>query len=416
MKQAELISIGDELLIGQVVNTNAAWMAERLNLIGIPVVQATTIGDDAATIKKTIQESFERADIVLITGGLGPTKDDITKKTLAEFYQSGWKHDIEVENHVRAMFEKRGYTLSDVNLAQADLPEKCTVLMNKMGTAPGMWFEENEKILVSMPGIPYEMKYLMEVEVIPRIQSKFGNQIIVHRTVLTQGVGESVIAAQIEDWENALPRYMKLAYLPSPGCVRLRLSAFGNNQETIKNQVDAQVALLYDMIGDLIFGEGIETLPSVIHQIFKSKNLTLSTAESCTGGLLAQKITALEGASIFFKGAAIVYSNEMKVKLIGVNSETIEKFGAVSQETVQEMLTGALKTFESDYAIATSGFAGPVGGNELNPVGTIYIGIANDQKTIIKKLQLGNNRERNIEIASLSALQLLRKFIQQPNN
>ena len=416
MKQAELISIGDELLIGQVVNTNAAWMAERLNLIGIPVVQATTIGDDAATIKKTIQESFERADIVLITGGLGPTKDDITKKTLAEFYQCGWKHDIEVENHVRAMFEKRGYTLSDVNLAQADLPEKCTVLMNKMGTAPGMWFEENEKILVSMPGIPYEMKYLMEVEVIPRIQSKFGNQIIVHRTVLTQGVGESVIAAQIEDWENALPSYMKLAYLPSPGCVRLRLSARGNSQETIKNQVDAQVALLYDMIGDLIFGEGIETLPSVIHQIFKSKNLTLSTAESCTGGLLAQKIIALEGASIFFKGAAVVYSNEMKVRLIGVNPETIEKFGAVSQETVQEMLAGALKTFESDYAIATSGFAGPVGGNELNPVGTIYIGIANDQKTIIKKLQLGNNRERNIEIASLSALQLLRKFIQQPNN
>jgi nicotinamide-nucleotide amidase len=416
MKSAEIISIGDELLIGQVINTNASWMAEQLNLIGIPVVQATTIGDDALTIKKTIRESFERADIVLITGGLGPTKDDITKKTLAEFYECGWKHENEVENHVREMFEKRGYTISNVNLAQADVPEKCTVLMNKTGTAPGMWFNEGDKILVSMPGVPYEMKYLMEAEVLPRIQTIFGNQVIYHRTILTQGVGESAIAAQIENWENELPSYMKLAYLPSPGNVRLRLSARGLSQEEIKSQVDTKIESLYQIIGDIIFGEGNETLPSVIHQLFKSKKITLSTAESCTGGLLAQKITALEGASVFFKGSAVVYTNEMKIKLIKVNAQTIEKFGAVSQETVQEMLHGALQTFETDYAIATSGFAGPEGGNESNPVGTIYIGVANRKKSSIKKLQLGNNRERNIEIASLSALQLLRKFLKYENN
>lgn len=416
MKQAEIISIGDELLIGQVVNTNASWMAEQLNLIGIPIIQTTTIGDDASFIKKTINEAFERADIVLITGGLGPTKDDITKKTLAELYQCGWKHDLDVENHVRAMFEKRGYVLSDVNLAQADLPEKCTVLLNLTGTAPGMWFEENNKILVSMPGVPYEMKYLMEAEVIPRIQSKYGNQIVHHRTVLTQGVGESVIAAQIEDWENNLPEYMKLAYLPSPGSVRLRLTAKGNDQFAIKKEVDEKIELLYQIIGGIIFGEGSDTLPSVIHQIFKTKKMSLSTAESCTGGMLAQKLTALPGASEFFKGSAVVYTNSLKSKLIGVKSETLATYGAVSNETVQEMLNGALQTFESDYAIASSGFAGPDGGTDLNPVGTIYIGVANHQKSRIKRLQLGNNRERNIEIASLSALQLLRKFIESQNH
>lgn len=411
MKNAEIICIGDELLIGQVINTNAAWIAEQLNLIGVNVVQATTISDNRRCIIQTLKDAFKRADIILITGGLGPTKDDITKKTLADFFESDWKHDAEVEQHVRSLFEKRGYVVSDVNLAQADVPEKCTVLMNKMGTAPGMLFEENGKIVVSMPGVPYEMKYLVEFQVIPYLQAKIPNSIITHKTILTQGTGESVIAAQIEKWEDALPANVKLAYLPSPGQVRLRLTAKGNNKKETEDLANKLSLELKELLGDIVFGEDNETLASVIHRLFKEKKITLSSAESCTGGAIAHKITQLPGASEFFVGSAIVYTNKLKTELLNVEPQLIESYSPVSEQVARAMITGAIEKLGSDYAVSSTGFAGPDGGTTENPVGTIYIGVGNKTSQLIRKLTLGNNRERNIEIASLSALQLLRKLI-----
>jgi nicotinamide-nucleotide amidase len=412
MLYAEIITIGDELLIGQVVDTNSAWIGEQLNLIGIKVKQITSISDDRLAILNTIEEAQQRADIILITGGLGPTKDDITKTTLCDYFNCAYRFDERVHLHLIKIFERFGRTLSDLNKKQAELPEVCKTLFNTNGTAPGMWFEKNGKVLVSMPGVPYEMKGIMTDEVIPKLQAHFNTQAIFHKTILTMGIGESYLSEIIAEWEDALPVNIKLAYLPSPGYVRLRLSGFGNDFSELKSKVLSEVEKLKLLISNYIYGYDNETLPQLIHQELISRKKSISTAESCTGGSIAVHLTALSGSSSFFKGSIVAYSNEVKQKELGLKSETLESFGAVSQETVSEMIKGALEKFETDYAISVSGIAGPEGGTSEKPVGTVWIGVGDKQgNEIIKQYKIGNNRERNIQIAALYGLNLALKFI-----
>lgn len=402
---AEIITIGDELLIGQVVDTNSAWIGGQLNLIGIKVKQITSISDDKQAILTTLDEAQQRADIILITGGLGPTKDDITKTTLCDYFQCGYRFDEQVHQHLIKIFERFGRTLSDLNKKQAELPEVCKTLFNANGTAPGMWFENKGKVLVSMPGVPYEMKGIMNDEVLPRLKDHFNTQAIFHKTILTMGIGESYLSEIIAEWEDALPAHIKLAYLPSPGYVRLRLSGIGEQAEQLKSEVLIEVEKLKPLISNYIYGYDSETLPQLIHQALTARKKTISTAESCTGGSIAALLTSLPGSSLFFMGAMVAYSNEVKQKELGVQTSTLEKYGAVSEETVAEMVTGALAKFGTDYTIAISGIAGPDGGTEEKAVGTVWIGVGTKEgKRSIKHYKLGQNRERNIQIASLYAL------------
>lgn len=401
----EIVTIGDELLIGQVVDTNSAWMGEQLNLIGIKVKQITSISDDKQAILTTLKEASQRADIVLITGGLGPTKDDITKTTLCEYFQCGYRFDENVHQHLIRIFERYGRTLSDLNKKQAELPEICTTLFNANGTAPGMWFETKGKVFVSMPGVPYEMKGIMKDEVLPRLQKHFSTKAIFHKTVLTMGIGESYLSEIIANWEDALPPHMKLAYLPSPGYVRLRLSGSGEDAESLKEEVLAEVEKLKPQIASYIYGYDNDTLPQLIHSALIAGQYSISTAESCTGGNIAAQLISLPGSSVYFKGGLVAYSNEVKQLELHVKKDTLEQFGAVSEETVSEMIDGALSKFGTDFTIAVSGIAGPDGGTAEKPVGTIWIGVGNKQgNKIVKKYQLGQNRERNIQIATLYAL------------
>ncbi len=402
---AEIITIGDELLIGQVVDTNSAWIGEQLNLIGVKVKQITSISDDKQAILTTLEEAQQRADIILITGGLGPTKDDITKTTLCEYFQCGYRFDEQVHQHLIKIFERFGRTLSDLNKKQAELPEVCKTLFNANGTAPGMWFENKGKVLVSMPGVPYEMKGIMKDEVLPRLKVHFNTQAIFHKTILTMGIGESYLSEIIAEWEDALPSHIKLAYLPSPGYVRLRLSGVGEQAENLKLEVLNEVEKLKALVSNYIYGYDFETLPQLIHQELTNKKKTISTAESCTGGSISAHLTSLAGSSAFFMGSLVAYSNEVKQKELGVQVSTLEKHGAVSEETVAEMITGALAKFGTDYTIAISGIAGPDGGTEDKPVGTVWIGVGSKEgRRSIKHYKLGQNRERNIQIASLYAL------------
>ncbi|MBX7181870.1 MAG: competence/damage-inducible protein A [Bacteroidia bacterium] len=405
MLVAELITIGDELLIGQVVDTNSAWMGEQLNLIGIKVKQITSISDDKQAILTALKEAQQRADIVLVTGGLGPTKDDITKTTLCEYFQCGYRFDENVHLHLIQIFQRFGRTLSELNKLQAQLPELCTTLFNANGTAPGMWFENQGKVLVSMPGVPYEMKGIMKDEVLPRLQSFFKTQAIFHKTILTMGIGESYLSELISDWEDALPSHIKLAYLPSPGYVRLRLTGTGNNQAVLESEVLEQVNKLKPLISTYIFGYDSDTLPKLIHEELTQSKRTISTAESCTGGTIAAHLSSLPGSSTFFIGSVVAYSNQVKEQELGVSSSTLEIHGAVSEETVNQMISGALKKFGTYYSIAISGIAGPDGGSDEKPVGTVWIGVGDvTGNRVIKKYQLGHNRERNIQIASLYAI------------
>jgi nicotinamide-nucleotide amidase len=409
---AEIITIGDELLIGQVVDTNSAWIGEQLNLIGVKVKQITSISDDKQAILTTLEEAQRRADIILITGGLGPTKDDISKTTLCEYFQCGYRFDEQVHQHLIKIFERFGRTLSDLNKKQAELPEVCITLFNANGTAPGMWFENKGKVLVSMPGVPYEMKGIMKDEVLPRLQAHFNTQAIFHKTILTMGIGESYLSEIIAEWEDALPAHIKLAYLPSPGYVRLRLSGVGVQAEELKSDVLKEVEKLKPFISNYIYGYDSETLPQLIHQELTNQKKTISTAESCTGGTIAAHLTSLAGSSLFFIGSLVAYSNDVKHKELGVKTSTLGKYGAVSEETVGEMIVGALAKFNTDFTIAISGIAGPDGGTEEKPVGTVWIGVGNKEgKRSIRHYKLGHNRERNIQIASLYALNQALGFI-----
>lgn len=411
---AEIITIGDEILIGQIIDTNSAWMAQQLNAAGVRIKQISSVSDNREHIFSALKEASERADLILITGGLGPTKDDITKTTLAEYFKVGMKRDQETLDNVARIFARYNRPLLDVNISQADVPENCEVLLNKNGTAPGMWFYEEGKVYVSMPGVPHEMKYLMEDLVISKLQATFNLPKILHQTILTIGEGESFLAQRIADIENQLPPEIKLAYLPNLGQVRLRLSAYGADEEKLKQQLDIQTKKITGRLGEIVAATEDIPLQKAILLLMAKNKQTLSLAESCTGGYLAHLFTALPGASSVFLGGAVSYSYEMKEQMLGVNHDTLLKMGAVSEETVREMAEGALRNFSSDYAIAVTGIAGPSGGTPDKPVGTVWIAVARKGKTLARKYVFGNKRTQNIERTAITAMGDLLKLLREP--
>lgn len=411
---AEIITIGDEILIGQIIDSNSAWMAQQLNAVGIRVKQISSVSDNREHILTAIKEASERADIILITGGLGPTKDDITKTTLAEYFNVGMKRDQETLDNVTQIFKRFNRPLLDVNIRQADVPKNCEVLLNKNGTAPGMWFQENKKIYVSMPGVPHEMMYLMEDLVLPKLKLAFNLPKILHQTILTAGEGESFLAERIADIEDQLPPEIKLAYLPKLGTVRLRLSAYGDNEEKLKQELELQTQKLIERLGSTVVATEDIPLEKAILLLMAKNKQTLSLAESCTGGYIAHLFTSQPGASSVFLGGAVSYSYAMKEQMLGVSSDTLWETGAVSEETVREMVEGALRNFSSDYAIAVTGIAGPDGGTPDKPVGTVWIGVARKDKTVAKRYVFGNKRIQNIERTAIYAMVDLLKLLREP--
>lgn len=408
---AEIITIGDEILIGQIVDTNSAWMAQELNNIGIRVKQISSVSDDRQHILTALAEAAWRADIILITGGLGPTKDDITKKTIAEYFGAKLVENKEALQNVVNIFARYNRPLLEVNRMQAEVPENCEIMLNKNGTAPGMWFNEKGKIFVSMPGVPHEMMYMMEEDVIPKLKSSLVLPVIVHKTILTVGEGESFLAERIADIEDSLPVHIKLAYLPKLGQVRLRLSGYGEDEALLKKKVNEYAQKIIKRVANVVAAEEDIPLEKAILNFMDEKGLTLSVAESCTGGYISQLFTQHAGASRVFFGGGITYSNELKEIILGVKSETLAQFGAVSEECATEMVEGALLNFKSDYAIAVTGIAGPDGGTPEKPVGTVYIAVANINKTVVKKLTFGNKRRQNIERSAISALNMLNTLL-----
>ena len=408
---AEIITIGDEILIGQIIDSNSAWIAQQLNQYGIRLKQITSISDDKNHITETLNEARKRADLIITTGGLGPTRDDITKSTLAEYFNQPLVMNHEVLKDVEAHFGRRGVEMPEVNKYQALVPKGCQVIRNVNGTAPAMWIEHNDQVFISLPGVPYEMKAMMAEHLLPMIKDYFKAPSFYHRTILTQGVGESTLMGIISKWEDRLiEENIKLAYLPSPGVVRLRLSAIGEKQE-IENKVDKKADELYQLIPEYIFGEGTETLEIVVGKLLKEKGLTVSTAESCTGGYIAHLLTSVPGSSAYFEGSIISYSNAIKEKQLEVSIEDLNQHGAVSEAVVKAMAYGARKQLKTDFAMATSGVAGPDGGSEEKPVGTVWVAISGPKRTIAQKFSFGNNRERNIRKSALQAMSMLRKEI-----
>jgi len=410
---AEIISVGDELLIGQVVNTNASWMAAELNKSGIHVVQVSAIGDNGDRIKSALDDAFKRAEIVLLTGGLGPTKDDITKNVLAAYFNSEMVFHEPTYELIKVLFRLRNYQVTEVNRMQALIPERCIPLKNNHGTAPGMWFELGEKVAVSMPGVPFEMQALMLDEVLPRLNEKFLRSAIYHKTIMTHGLGESALAERISEWENNLPATIKLAYLPQPGIVRLRLSSSGEDMARVTKAINEQCKRLHSFIPDLIFGYDDVSMEEVIGDYLKRLGKKLSVAESCTGGYVSHLITVIPGSSAYFNGSVVSYSNQSKTRLLGVSEALIEEYGAVSQQVVEAMAAGALMRFDADYALSISGIAGPEGGTVEKPVGTVWIGLATPTGVTSKLFLFGEHRGRNIRRAALTALNLLRLDLQK---
>jgi nicotinamide-nucleotide amidase len=410
---AEIITIGDEILIGQVVDTNSAWMAKQLNLAGIRVKQVTSVSDDADHITEALQQAEKRAKIILITGGLGPTKDDITKLTLAKYFGMGMRRDEETLSHVQGIFARLKRPMIESNLLQADVPDGCTVIQNKNGTAPCMWFEHEGNVIVSMPGVPFEMMYLMEEEILPRLSNAFRLPHIFHKTILTTGIGESFLAAEIAGIEDSLPGHIKLAYLPRLGQVRLRLSASGADELVLQQEVEHYARQIADKIKRHVVVEEDIALEKALLNIMEERKLTLSTAESCTGGYIAHLITQHPGCSAVYTGGAVVYSNQLKESVLGVTHETLEKFGAVSEETVREMAQGAMNHFKTDYAVAVTGIAGPDGGTPGKPVGTVWIAVANPKGVTAKLFTFGNKRAQNIERSAIAALSMILNELRQ---
>lgn len=406
--KVEVITIGDELLIGQVIDTNSAWIGSKLNENGIHLSKITSIGDSKEQINKALDDAFASADAILMTGGLGPTKDDITKKTLAEYFRCGFKTDQQTLERVKALLHKRGVTAVEINLMQAEVPEVCEVIQNYNGTAPCMVFRKDKKLLVSMPGVPFEMKGLMEDAVLNLLVQESGTQAIIHKTIMTTGVPESVLAKRIEEWEMGLPQNMKLAYLPSLYGVRLRITATGNTKSGLSSAVEEQVDKLKPILMDDIFSYQDETLEEVVGRMLRSRNLTVATAESCTGGTVASTIVSVPGASLYFKGGIVAYDNEVKKDLLKVDASALQTDGAVSKIVVEQMAEGAKRLLKTDFAIATSGIAGPDGGTEVKPVGTTWIAVASPNGTVSVVYNFGDNRERTMIRATASALNLLR--------
>lgn len=411
--KASIITIGDEILIGQIVDTNSSYIAKQLDKIGISVSEMRSISDDKTEILQTLSEFENQTDIVIITGGLGPTKDDITKKTICEFCDDVLIENSEVLEHVRDLIEgfyKRPIT--QINKDQALVPSKAEILFNKMGTAPGMWLQKENTIFISLPGVPYEMKYLIDNEVIPKITERFSRPIIIHKTIMTYGRGESLIAEQIEDWENNLPNYIKLAYLPSPGRVRLRLSARGLVEKDLRDGLDNEIEKLNQLIGEIIVGydEG-DTIEVVIGKILLKKGLTIATAESCTGGKIAQTITSVSGASGYFKGSIVSYATDVKERILNVSHNVIKENSVVSAQVAKEMVLSVQKMMNTNIAISTTGNAGPLKGDSEAEVGTVFIGIAIDDAVFVEEFNFGQPREKVIDRAVNKALELVYKEI-----
>lgn len=410
--QAEIITIGDEILIGQIVDTNSAFIAQQLNKIGVSVYQITSVQDDKEHIIKSLKEAEDNADIIIVTGGLGPTKDDITKKTIAEYFNDTLVRNNDVTENIKLLWKNFNQVPSQVNLDQALVPSKAKVLMNTFGSAPGMWIEKGGKVFISLPGVPYEMKGLIENEVIPKLQQAFKFPFIQHKTILTYGLGESNLAARIEEWEDNLPSFIKLAYLPSLGKVRLRLTAKASDKSLIEAEIEKQVALLLPQIKDIFVGfEEDESIEAIIGKQLIRLNKTIATAESCTGGKIAESITANTGASHYFKGSVVSYATEAKIDVLKVDEALINKFSVVSSEVAEAMATSVLKLFNVDYAIATTGNAGPTKGDADAEVGTVYIAIATKTKVYSEVFNFGNHRIKVINKAVNKAFEMLQKEI-----
>jgi len=410
---AEIITIGDEILIGQIIDTNSAFLGKQLNKIGVEVVQITSIQDEQEIIIKALKDAEIRADIIITTGGLGPTKDDLTKHTLCEYFNDELVLDQKTMAHVEEIFDKYvNHPILEANRSQAYLPSKCLALKNKYGTAPGMWFEKDGKVFISMPGVPFEMKAIVKDEVIPRLKDRYNRPFILHKTVLTYGLGESAIAEKIEDWVNNLPTFIKLAYLPSLGRVRLRLSARGDDEKILQDGINTAVEKLNDYIGDLIKGyEDEQSIEEHIAKGLTDKHLSLATAESCTGGRLAAKFTEIPGASAFFKGSIVSYATSAKHDVLKIPKDFIEKHSVVSAEITEEMAKRVQNLFKADITIATTGNAGPTKGDSDAEIGTVFIALANKSNVVVEKFNFGNHRERVTQKAVNKALEMIYELI-----
>lgn len=414
---AELLTIGNEILIGQITNTNAVWMAQQLNMIGVSIVHMSSVADDREAILNAFDDASKRADIVLITGGLGPTKDDITKKTFCDFFDTELVIDENVLKDVTGFFAKRNRELTELNRKQAEIPKGCKVIRNKNGTAPGMWMEKNNTIYVSMPGVPFEMQVMVLEDVIPEIKKRFKLPFIFHKTILTQGIGESFLAEMISDWEDGLAeKEIGLAYLPSPGMVRLRLSSKGFDELELKERIEKEVEKVKPLINKFIYGfeeYGKEQpkLEEILGQLLLEKGLKLGLAESCTGGFISHLITSVAGSSNYYNGCIVPYHNEFKHNLLKIDNSIFEEYGAVSRECVEAMAKETLHVFKANASIAVSGIAGPSGGTPDKPVGTVWIAVVFEDKVVAKHFIFGDNRLRNIQMTANAAMNMLRKLI-----
>ena len=411
MKTANIITIGDEILIGQVIDSNSAWIAQQINRLGIQIHEIRSISDEYNHIINTLEDTSVLADLIIVTGGLGPTKDDKTKDALCSYFNTELVVHKPTLKHIELFFKQRGMNVNELNKAQAQIPAGCIPLHNDSGTAPGMWFEKNDTFYVFLPGVPYEMKALIEKEVLPRLKH-FSDEMILHKTVITQGIAESVLAEKIAGWENNLAEDLKLAYLPRPGMVRLRLSITGKDSINMENRLNQTIENLKILIPEHFFGYDDEMPEETIGKLLiNDGNKILSTAESCTGGAIASMITSVPGSSRYFRGSVIAYDNQIKIKQLNVPQQLIENYGAVSQPVVEAMAKGAIKAMDSDYAISTSGIAGPTGGSPEKPVGTVWIAVASRNQIISERYQFGENRERNITKSVMTGLNMLRKMI-----
>lgn len=410
---AEILTIGDEILYGQIVDTNSQWMGAELSDAGIKVIRKTTVGDVAGEILTAFAEAEKRADIILITGGLGPTSDDLTKPCLAKYFNCEMRIHEEALAEVTEFFRSRGRTLTELNRQQACLPVCCEKITNRLGTAPGMWFQKKGKVFVSMPGVPHEMKAMMQETIIPKLRQTFETPFIYHSIVRTAGIGESFLAEKIAAWEQSLPPHIRLAYLPGYGEVKLRLTAIGTSLPDLEKEVTALVEKLQPLAGHYIYGSGTETLEVVTGRLLREKSLTVSVAESCTGGYLSHLITSVPGSSEYFQGSVVAYSNEVKINEIGVDAETLKAHGAVSEAVIREMAEKVRIKFHSDIGVATSGIAGPGGGTPEKPVGTVWIAYADQHKTVARKLQLSKDRLINVMVSSSAVLNLIRLSLKE---
>jgi nicotinamide-nucleotide amidase len=405
--KSTIVTIGDEILIGQILDTNSQYISQALNRIGVVVAERTSIGDSAEQIVATLDRALDRSDIVVITGGLGPTKDDITKHTLARYFNSELVYNSNEGEFIESLLARRGIPFTELNRGQAFVPQCCTVLHNAHGTAPGMWFEKGDKVVISLPGVPFEMKHLIDDTVVPMLSSRFALKSIVHRTMITSGIPESLLAEQIASWEDNLPAELHLAYLPAPNVVRLRLSAYEVDFQSVSRTIDKEFDKLKQIIPQAIVGFEDATVEQLVHRWMVENGKTLSVAESCTGGALAAKFTAMAGASAYFNAGVVSYSNEAKRDILGVNMEDIARYGAVSEAVAIQMAEGALRAGGSDYALSTTGIAGPTGGSNEKPVGTVWFGVATPKGSFAVMKNCGTDRQQIIERAVAHAIKLL---------